>query len=161
METISGKDLYKILEPETWSKVVNRVEGANFGNRYSENNRTVFGNFRMNLPEGHTYESYAKFMLSTMPPYLRDHYRSKINTFLKYWRKKGYEANIPDVAEPRLESLKKAPSWRRICKVLLKNDYWCRGLSFSQTKGEMERQLNIFFKIPSYNAYDYADTRTE
>lgn len=156
-----GLYLYKILEPETWSKVVNRVEGANFGNRYSENNRTVFGNFRMNLPEGHTYESYAKFMLSTMPPYLRDHYHSKINTFLKYWRKKGYEANIPDVADPRLESLKKAPSWRRICKVLLKNDYWCRGLSFSQTKGEMERQLNIFFKIPSYNAYDYADTKTE
>ncbi|ELY1242763.1 CaiF/GrlA family transcriptional regulator [Salmonella enterica] len=26
------------------------------------------------------------------------------------------------------------PSWRRICKVILRNDYWCRGLSFSPTR---------------------------
>ncbi|WP_439650624.1 DUF3440 domain-containing protein, partial [Morganella morganii] len=26
------------------------------------------------------------------------------------------------------------PSWRRVCKVLLNNDYWCRQLSFSPTK---------------------------
>lgn len=156
-----GLYLYKILEPETWSKVVNRVEGANFGNRYSENNRTVFGNFKMNLPDGHTYESYTKFLLSTMPPYLRDHYNSKISKFLEYWRKNGYENNIPEIADLKMEAQKKAPSWRRICKVLIKNDYWCRGLSFSQTKGEMERQLNIFLKIPSYNNYDYEDNRTE
>lgn len=149
-----GLYLYKILEPETWSKVVNRVEGANFGNRYSENSRTVFGNFRMNLPEGHTYKSYALFLLDTMPKYLRDHYMKKIEKFLEYWRDHGYENDIPQTADPRLESLRKAPSWRRICKVLLKNDYWCKGLSFSQTKGEMQRQLNLFLKIPHYNSYD-------
>ena len=31
------------------------------------------------------------------------------------------------------------PLWKRICKVLLKNDYWCKELSFSQVKGEYER----------------------
>lgn len=156
-----GLYLYKILEPETWSKVVNRVEGANFGNRYSENSRAVFGNFRMNLPEGHTYESYANFLLDTMPPYLKDHYTSKINKFLEYWRKNGFPDSIPQTADVTLEANKKAPSWRRICKVLLKNDYWCRGLSFSQTKGEMERQLNMFFKIPNYNTYANQDNRTK
>lgn len=156
-----GLYLYKILEPETWSKIVNRVEGANFGNRYSENKRTIFGNFRMNLPNGHTYESYAKFLLSTMPPHLRDHYHSKIEKFLSYWKKNGYDGNIPQAADPALEAQKKVPSWRRICKVLLKNDYWCKGLSFSQTKGEMEKQLNIFFRIPNYNTYDQTDNRAE
>lgn len=29
---------------------------------------------------------------------------------------------------------KTIPSWRRICKVLLNNDYWCRALSFSPNK---------------------------
>ncbi|PCO26281.1 DUF3440 domain-containing protein, partial [Morganella morganii] len=29
---------------------------------------------------------------------------------------------------------KDIPSWRRVCKVLLNNDYWCRQLSFSPTK---------------------------
>lgn len=156
-----GLYLYKILEPETWAKVVNRVEGANFGNRYSENSRTVFGNFRMNLPEGHTYKSYAHFLLDTMPDYLRDHYKSKIDKFLEYWKKNGFEDDIPQTADATLESQRKAPSWRRICKVLLKNDYWCKGLSFSQTKGEMERQLNIFLKIPNYHQYDQPDSRTE
>ena len=63
-----GLYLFKLLEPETWARVVNRVEGANFGNRYTETDRTTLGNFKVNLPPGHTYESYAKFLLSTMPP---------------------------------------------------------------------------------------------
>jgi len=131
-----GLYLYKILEPETWGKIVSRVEGANFGNRYAENSRTVFGNFKINLPEGHTYKSYTYFLLDTMPPYLRRHYVSKINKFLEYWKKHGYKDDIPQTADRKLEAQRKAPSWRRICKVLLKNDYWCKGLSFSQTKGD-------------------------
>jgi len=145
-----GLYLYSILEPETWTKLVNRVEGANFGNRYSENNRAVFANFRMNLPQGHTYKSYARFLLDTMPPYLRAHYERKITKFLAYWKVHGFPNDIPETSDPKLESRHKAPSWRRICKVLLKNDYWCRGLSFSQTKGEMQRQLNLFMQIPHY-----------
>src|SRR5690606_22270411 len=35
-----GLYLFKILEPDTWANIVNRVEGANFGNRYSENDKT-------------------------------------------------------------------------------------------------------------------------
>lgn len=142
-----GLYLFKILEPETWAKVVNRVEGANFGNRYTENDRTTLGNYKVNLPEGHTYESYAKFLLDTMPPYLKEHYLEKINKFLAWWEKEGVKS-IPDFADSREESRKKVPSWRRICKVLLKNDYWCKGLSFSQTKREMERQMNM---ITRYN----------
>lgn len=140
-----GLYLYKILEPETWAAVVNRVEGANFGNRYSDTDRTVMGNFRINLPEGHTYESYAKFLLKTMPPYLAEHYQKKIDKFWEYWKKEGF-ATMPDTADAKLEAKKKAPSWRRICKVLLKNDYWCKGLSFSQTKREMEKQAEIILK---------------
>lgn len=135
-----GLYLFKILEPETWAKVVNRVEGANFGNRYTETDRTTLGNFKVNLPPGHTYESYAKFLLSTMPPYLAEHYSQKIAKFLAWWEKEGVKT-IPDYADIKDEAKKKVPSWRRICKVLLKNDYWCKGLSFSQTKKELEKQV--------------------
>lgn len=140
-----GLYLFKMLEPETWAKVVARVEGANFGNRYSEGDSTILGNFKVVLPDGHTYESYAEFLLRTMPPMLADHYRAKIRKFMDYWEIHGYTA-IPDTADPKLEAARKIPSWRRICKVLLKNDYWCKGLSFSQTKKEMERQLEIITK---------------
>lgn len=142
-----GLYLFKILEPETWAKVVNRVEGANFGNRYTETDRTTLGNYKVNLPDGHTYESYAKFLLDSMPPYLADHYREKIDKFLRWWEKEGVPI-IPDFADMKEEARRKVPSWRRICKVLLKNDYWCKGLSFSQTKKEMERQAEM---ITRYN----------
>jgi len=140
-----GLYLFKALEPETWAKVVNRVEGANFGNRYTETDKTTLGNYKVNLPPGHTYESYAGFLLETMPPYQAEHYREKINKFLKWWNTEGIEV-IPDKADPKLEALRKAPSWRRICKVLLKNDYWCKGLSFTQTKRDMEKQVEIITK---------------
>lgn len=140
-----GLYLFKILEPETWAKIVNRVEGANFGNRYTENDRTTLGNYKVNLPEGHTYESYAKFLLQTMPPYLAEHYMQKIDKFLAWWRKEGVNI-IPDSADPKQEAAKKIPSWRRICKVLLKNDYWCKGLSFAQTKRELQKQVDMITK---------------
>lgn len=142
-----GLYLFKILEPETWAKIVNRVEGANFGNRYTENDRTTLGNYKVNLPQGHTYESYAKFLLQTMPPYLAEHYAGKIRKFLQWWEKEGV-AVIPDAADPKEESRRKVPSWRRICKVLLKNDYWCKGLSFAQTKRELQKQVEM---ITRYN----------
>lgn len=137
-----GLYLFKILEPETWAKIVNRVEGANFGNRYTENDRTTLGNYKVNLPQGHTYESYAKFLLQTMPPYLAEHYHKKIDKFLAWWEKEGVKV-IPDYDDAKLEAKKKVPSWRRICKVLLKNDYWCKGLSFSQTTKELEKQVEM------------------
>ena len=143
-----GLYLFKILEPETWAKVVNRVEGANFGNRYTENDRTTLGNYKVNLPEGHTYESYAQFLLDTMPPYLAEHYREKINKFIAWWDKEGVKT-IPDTADMKEEAKRKVPTWRRICKVLLKNDYWCKGLSFSQTKKELEKQVEMITKYRS------------
>lgn len=143
-----GLYLFKMLEPETWTRVVARVEGANFGNRYAGDK--ALGNRRIILPPGHTYKSYSKMLLNTMPPHTAQHYRKKIFKFLNWWRKNarrtGYR-HIPDFADSKLETARKAPSWRRICKVLLRNDYWCTGLSFGPTKREHEKQLAIAFKI--------------
>ena len=121
------------------------MQGANFGSRYVELSGNVFGNIRIRLPKGHTWRSYAEFLLDTMPPPTAEHYRKKINTFLKWWTKHGFQ-EIPQEADPKLESCRKAPSWRRICKTLLKNDYWCKGLSFGQTKRDMERQAQLIMK---------------
>lgn len=142
----SGLWLYKILEPETWSLLVGRVAGANFGGRYANKSGNVLGNNYITLPEGHTWQSYSEFLLDSMPPPLAEHYRVKINKFIAWWEKNGHKHGydiFPDTADPKLEQARKAPSWRRIAKVLLKNDYWCKGLSFSQTKKEMEKRLEI------------------
>jgi len=35
-----------------------------------------------------------------------------------------------------LEDKHWAPSYRRLCKVLLRNDHWCKGLGMTQPKSE-------------------------
>lgn len=48
-------------------------------------------------------------------------------------RPAGFPVDIPDEQEKDL-GYRDVPSWRRICKTLLKNDFWCRMLSFSPTQ---------------------------
>ncbi|WP_240457112.1 DUF3440 domain-containing protein [Vibrio neptunius] len=136
-EQRKGLWLYQKLEPETWLKLLSRVEGCNFGARYTKEQGRILGYYRFELPEGFTYRTYSKYLLKTMPPHLEKHYRERIFKFLCWWRKHGPKKGIrciPDSADSKLESKKQVPSWRRICKVLIKNDYWCRGLSFGYNR---------------------------
>ena len=72
--------------------------------------------------------------LNSIPEKTKEHYLNKIYTFIKWWESRGYDIGIPDESPYILESQKLTPSWRRICKSLLRNDYWCKGLGFTQHK---------------------------
>lgn len=126
-----GLWLYQIIEPETWGRVVARVNGANSGALYAKESGDILGRIKITLPPRHTWESFTKLLLETMPQLTREHYEEKILVFLKWYSQRGYPDGIPD--DGPLNS-KELPSWKRICKTLLRNDYWCKGLSFSQTK---------------------------
>jgi predicted phosphoadenosine phosphosulfate sulfurtransferase len=139
-----GLWLYQVIEPETWSRVVARVNGANGGALYAKESGNILGRLKVELPPGHTWESFAKLLLDTLPPTLSEHYKNKIAKFLKWWQDRGYADGIPDVLDHKLEAQRKGPSWRRICKSLLRNDYWCKGLSFTQTSSKAyERYLEL------------------
>lgn len=127
-----GLWLFQVIEPETWPKVLARVTSANFGSLYATRSGNILGWGKIDLPEGHTWESFSRLLLETMPEVSREHYKTKIAAFLKWWQERGYPNGIPDTIDRKLETGRKAPSWRRIGKVLLKQDWWCKGLSFSQ-----------------------------
>lgn len=129
-----GLWLYQIVEPEMWARMVARVAGANTGALYGEESGNILGNRHIHLPEGHTWQSFANLLLDTMPPKTAEHYRNKIAIYVKHHLDRAYPNGLPDQADYKLETYGKAPSWRKICKVLLRNDYWCRGLYFSPTK---------------------------
>lgn len=131
-----GLWLFHVIEPETWARVVARVNGANQGAMYVRETGDIMGNIKITKPEGHTWKSFAELLLASMPPQTKTHYENKIAVFLHWWEERGYPDGIPDEADIHLEAAKKVPSWKRICKALLRNDYWCKGLSFSQTKSE-------------------------
>lgn len=78
-------------------------------------------------------------LLSSMPVKTAEHYRNKIAIYLHWYQKKGIE--VPQTQQGDIGA-KDVPSWRRICKVLLNNDYWCRALSFSPTKSKNYQRYN-------------------
>lgn len=129
-----GLWLYHVLEPETWARVVARVNGANSGAEFVQYSGSISGQIKITKPDGHTWRSFCELIVESMPPATAEHYRAKIVTFVSWWSRKGYDDGIPDEADPALEAARKAPSWRRIAKMLLRNDYWAKGLSFTQTK---------------------------
>ena len=130
-----GLWLYHILEPETWSRLVARVSGANSGALYVEESGNIMGYRRITKPDGHSWRSFCNMLLRTMPKKTRDHYIERFKKFIHGWHARGY-VEIPEEAPPELESKCWAPSWRRMCKVLLRNDYWCKGLGQTQPKSE-------------------------
>jgi len=142
-----GLWLFHVIEPETWGKIVARVNGANSGAIFSKEHGNINGMLKIQRPDGHTWQSFAMLLLNSMPPKTKEHFEAKIAVFLKWWQDRGYPNGIPDEANLEEEAAKKKPSWRRICKALLRNDYWCKGLSFTQTKAEAyEKYIKLMKK---------------
>lgn len=130
-----GLWLYHILEPKTWYKLLCRVNGANSGALYVQETGNVSGVNKIYKPKNHTWESFTKLVFATMPKITREHYAGRFKTFIQGWKGRGYGI-IPDEAPLVLENEHWAPSWRRMCKVLLRNDWWCKGLGLTQPKSE-------------------------
>lgn len=80
-------NLYRVLEPETWTKLLGRVEGANFTAIYGRSKAK--GYRHITLPLGHTWESYTKFLLDTLPTRVRNNYVKKFRTSIAFWHNTG------------------------------------------------------------------------
>jgi len=151
-----GLWLYHILEPETWFKLIARVNGANTGALYVQETGNVMGYNKINKPEGHTWKSFCNLLLQSLPKPTRDHYIKRFRVFIKGWKGRGYVDGIPDEAPKVLEDAYWAPSYRRLCKVLLRNDWWCKGLGMQQPKSDAY-QTYMDMKKGKKNAVDSED----
>jgi predicted phosphoadenosine phosphosulfate sulfurtransferase len=175
-EQKAGLYLFKVLEPDTWIKVVDRVSGANFGNIYCNTKAT--GTRTVYLPPGHTWRSYCKFLLETLPDATRKIYLTKFIKFIRYWNQIGSPVSDEDIREldpdmtvntqtyskrgkgdkyvvkfkaipdvlPGLDNKTDFLSWRRLCMAIVKNDILCSSLSFSITKRQIIRQKQLIEK---------------
>ncbi|MDE6636425.1 MAG: DUF3440 domain-containing protein, partial [Lachnospiraceae bacterium] len=79
--------LYRTIDPEMWAKLIGRVHGANFTSIYGRSKAMGYRN--LTLPSGHTWESYTKFLLDTLPVRLRNNYIRKFKTSIDFWHKTG------------------------------------------------------------------------
>ena len=80
-------NLYRVIDPEIWTKLVGRVQGANFASIYGRSRAMGYRN--VTLPAGHTWESYTRFLLDTLPLRLRNNYVQKFQTSITFWHRTG------------------------------------------------------------------------
>ena len=172
-------NLYRVLEPATWVRVVSRVHGANFAALYG--NTKLMGVGKITLPEGHTWRSYVKFLLATLPEGIRRNYINKFKTSIRFWWKKGGVVSPEAIEEleqcnyhilnngrSKYHSVKDRirflgtpdntddvkstidiPSWKRMAVCILKNDHLCKYMGFSQTKKQTMREKELIEKYKS------------
>jgi predicted phosphoadenosine phosphosulfate sulfurtransferase len=154
-----GLDQFKSLEYETWEKVLNRVNGVNFGNIYART--SALGDLKSCKPDNITWQKYSVFLLESLGLYNKDlmkHYIKKIMKHI-YWWEKAHGCtlkDIPDEADLKLESAKKVPSWRRIARAIEKNDFYMKRLGFSQNKTDEELLKSMIGKYD--NLFNVANT---
>ena len=80
-------NMYRVIDPQIWVRLVGRVRGANFGAIYGRSKAMGYRSVR--LPEGHTWKSYTMFLLDTLPTRLRNNYVKKFNASIQFWHKTG------------------------------------------------------------------------
>lgn len=152
-----GLWLYQILEPMTWYKLLNRVSGVNSGALYSQDTGNINGVNKISKPDSYTWEGYTNFLLRSLPKPMQENYKSRFIKFIAQWKKRGYDS-IPDFAPHDLEVKQWAPSWRRMCRCILRNDYYCKGLGQTQPKSEAYGKFKDIQNIRKINEACNADS---
>ena len=96
-EAKSSLNLYRVIDPSVWSRLCARVGGANFVATYGKqlNYRTF------DLPNGHTWKSFVKFLLDTLPEETAENFKQRFAQSLKYWGRVG--RGLPDKVIDELE----------------------------------------------------------
>lgn len=145
-----GLWLYHILEPTTWYKLLNRVSGVNSGALYVQETGNISGNHHISKPDSQTWEEYTNFLLKSLPKPTRENYRERFVKFIAGWKRRGYD-KIPDFAPHDLEVKQWAPSWRRMCRCILRNDYYCKGLGQTQPKSEAYGKYKAIKEVEKKN----------
>lgn len=80
-------NLYRVLDFDTWVKLLCRVKGVNFGNIYGKSK--ALGYKYISLPENYTWKEYTKFLLKTLPKRISNNYVKKFKTSIEFWHLVG------------------------------------------------------------------------
>lgn len=84
-ESKSSLGMYRVIDPPTWARLCARVQGANFIATYGKQ----LGYKSIKLPPGHTWKSFVKFLLATLPAEVAENFRSRFVQSLKFWGRTG------------------------------------------------------------------------
>jgi len=143
----AGLDQYRVIEPETWGRMLDRVSGVNFGAIYCRT--SLLGSISSMKPKHMTWQQYAVYLLESLgiyEPKIMARYYKKIKYYMK-WCEKNMSVNYGqmwDDVEDRSQ-----PSWREVARAIEKNDFFMVSLSFGADKAgdELLKELRIKHKL--------------
>lgn len=95
-ESKSSLNLYRVIDGHTWARLCARVSGANFIATYGK--QLNYHSFK--LPKGHTWKSFVKFLLDTLPKESGENFKARFIQSIKYWGRVGrglYDEVINDL----------------------------------------------------------------
>lgn len=174
-ESKSSLNLYRVIDPQIWSRLCARVSGANFIATYGK--QLNYNSFK--LPPGHTWKSFTKFLLETLPKEVSENFKMRFAQSIRYWARVGRgldesviqdleKNNIPFtiggntrhgnqdkrcvkmLPQDHLDMLKchnsDVTSWKRFAITILKNDHTCKYLGLAPTHEQAIRQREIMKK---------------
>lgn len=174
-ESKSSLNLYRVIDPNIWSRLCARVQGANFIATYGK--QLSYHSFK--LPEGHTWKTFTKFLLDTLPKEVSENFKMRFIQSIKYWwrvgrglatdviddlRKNGIHFVLGEktrhgnkdktcvrmLPPDHLDMLKRHPSevtsWKRFSITILKNDHTCKYMGLAPTHEQAARQREIMKK---------------
>lgn len=84
-ESKSSLGLYRVIDPHTWARLCARVQGANFIATYGKQ----LGYKSLKLPPNHTWKSFVKFLLATLPKETAENFKMRFIQSFKLWGRVG------------------------------------------------------------------------
>lgn len=84
-ESKSSLGLYRVIDPHTWAKLCARVHGANFIATYGKQ----LGYKSFKLPKDHTWKSFVKFLLATLPKVSSENFKKRFTQAILFWGRVG------------------------------------------------------------------------
>lgn len=88
-ESKSSLNLYRVIDGHTWARLCSRVGGANFVATYGK--QLNYNTFK--LPEGHTWKTFVKFLLDTLPTESAENFKARFIQSIRYWGRVGRGLN--------------------------------------------------------------------
>lgn len=86
--------LFRVIDPDSWGKMVGRVNGVNFTGIYG--GTTAMGWGKITKPNHFTWRQYAEFLMDTLPINSKKKLVETLDRLANTWSEKGYGRN-PDV----------------------------------------------------------------
>ncbi len=136
----AGLDQYRVIEPETWERMLQRVEGVNFGAIYCRT--SLLGNLTSMKPDHLTWQQYTVFLLESIglyEPLIMRRYYEKIKYYMLWCEK---NEGVP-YGKMRDAGRGKSISWRTVARGIEKNDFYMTYLDFGYDKAGDELLIKL------------------